>query len=59
MKDGPQLCAAAESGTADAILTLIAARANIDERDKVSDGAGTDVAAFLNILVICLKMAVV
>jgi len=59
MKDGPQLCVAAEAGRANEILTLIAARANIDERNKVSDGVGTGVAAFLKILVICLKMAVV
>jgi hypothetical protein len=39
--------------------TLIAARANIKECDTVSDGAGTDVAAFLDALVICLMMAVV
>ena len=38
---------------------LIAAHANIQERNPVSDGAGTGVAAFLDVLVIFLKMAVV
>ena len=39
--------------------TLIADRANIDERNAVSDGAGTGDAAFHLFLVICLNMAVV
>ena len=38
---------------------LIAAGANMEERDPVSDGAGTGVAAFHDVLVICLKRAVV
>ena len=39
--------------------TLIAARANIEECDAVSDGVGTDVAAFLDALVIVFMMTVV
>ena len=39
--------------------TLITARANIEECDAVSDGVGTDVAAFLDALVIVFMMAVV
>ena len=59
MSGGQQLWKAAEAGRADEIQRLIAAGANTEERDEVSDGAGTGIAAFLDILVICLKMAVV
>ena len=54
-----QLFAAAAAGRADEMQTLIAARANVNARDEVSDTAGTGVAAFLDGLVICLKMVVV
>ena len=59
MSGGQQLRAAAEAGRADEMQTLIAARANIEECDTVSDGVGTDVAAFLDALVIVFMMAVV
>jgi len=59
MSGEQQLFAAAGAGRADEVQTLIAARAKTDAHDMVSDGAGTGVAAFLDVLVICLKMAVV
>ena len=39
--------------------TLIAAHAHVEERDTVSDGAGTGVAVFHDFWLIYLKTAVV
>ena len=51
--------AVAAAGLVDELQTLIAAGASIDEHHMVCDGAGVGVAAFLDILVVCLNMAVV
>ena len=48
MSGGKQLRAAAGAGRADEMQRLIAANANIQERNPVSDGAGTGVTAFLD-----------
>jgi len=42
-----QLGAASAAGRVEEVRTLIAAGANIEESDVVSDGAGTGVAAFV------------
>ena len=59
MSGAQQLMAVAAAGTVDEMQTLIAAGASIDEHHMVCDGAGVGVAAFLDILVVCLNMAVV
>ena len=42
-----QLAAASAAGRVEEVRTLIAARANIEESDGVSDGAGTGAAVFV------------
>ena len=46
---GHQLREATRAGMLDEMQTLIAAGANVEESDTVSDGAGAGVAAFLDV----------
>ena len=54
MLSAGQLSSAAISGKVEEVRTLLNARANIEEQDGVSDGAGTSVAAGFVGVVSCL-----
>ena len=55
MPSAGQLLSAAESGKVGEVRTLLNARANIEEKNAVSDGAGTSVEAGFVGVVSCLS----
>ena len=56
MPTGGELLRAADNGQLEKVRALLDARANVDEKDKVSDGTGTSVAAGIFVWHVVLNM---